>query len=110
MSISRVAKIVPRSCKKPNRNNKKGFLFSVKITLPCGLTSFKIVNIVTYYNCAITKGGGLSTVPYNDRIEFFCHFVFQGPDTIKAVYTKEITREGTYFLSLGLALRLYPLL
>ena len=36
--------------------------------------------------------GGLNTVPYNDRNVFF-PFVFQEPDTIKTVYTKEITRE-----------------
>ena len=101
------------SCDWQNRNNKQGFLFSAILKplhfillRPLKLSTLSR-NVIASSRKSKTVGGGLNTVPYNDR-NFFSHFVFQEPNTNLDRFTKEITRERTKILSL--ALRLYRLL
>ena len=66
-------------------------------------------NLIASSRKSKTVGGGLNTVPYNDR-NFLVNLYFKSQTQIKTVYTKEITRQRTKILSHGLAFRLYPLL
>ena len=66
-------------------------------------------NVITSSTKSKTVGGGLNTVPYNDR-NLLAILYFKSQTQSNTVYTKEITRERSKILSLGLALRLYPLL